>query len=65
MKVQIDSIKQLKTEIQKKKAEIGGYEAQPGKLTVATAAQTPPDKKIVKAVDDAGSIISGTPGAHA
>lgn len=47
MKVRLDSTKQLKAEIQKKKAEIGGYEAPLTKLTAAVAAQNPPDKKML------------------
>lgn len=45
MKVRLDSTKQLKADIQKKKAEIGGYEGQLVALAAAVGKQTTPDKK--------------------
>jgi len=50
IKLRVDSIKQVKTSIQEKKAQIGGYEAQLNKLNTALGQQSPPDKKIVAEV---------------
>ena len=47
MKVRLDSTKQLKTDIQKKKAEIGGYDTQLKLLRTELAKQAPPDKKML------------------
>ena len=47
MRVRLDTTKQLKVSLQKKKAEIGGYDTQLGKLGAAIAQQAEPDKKIV------------------
>lgn len=47
MKVRIDSTKQLKTDIQKKKAEIGGYDSQLKLLRIELVKQSPPDKKML------------------
>lgn len=50
MKVRLDSTKKLKAGMQKKKAEIGGYDAQLVKLSAALGQQNPPDKKILAEV---------------
>lgn len=47
MKVRLDSTKQLKTDIQKKKAEIGGYDNQLKLLRIELAKQGTPDKKML------------------
>jgi hypothetical protein len=47
MKVRLDSTKQLKTEIHKKKVEIGGYDSQLKLLRTELAKQSPPDKKML------------------
>ena len=47
MKVRLDTTKQLKTDIQKKKAEIGGYDAQLKLLRIELVKQAPPDKKML------------------
>jgi multidrug transporter EmrE-like cation transporter len=50
MKVRVDSIKKVKSSMQEKKAQIGGYDAQLAKLTAALAQQAPPDKKMLAEV---------------
>ena len=50
MKVRVDSIRQVKTNVQEKKAQIGGYDAQLTKLTAELAKQTPADKKMLAEV---------------
>ena len=47
VKVRLDSTKQIKSSIQEKKAQIGGYDAQLAKLTAALAGQKPPDKAML------------------
>ncbi len=46
MKVRVDSARQIKANVQEKKAQIGGYDAQLIKLNAALAQQTPADKKM-------------------
>lgn len=50
VKVRLDSTRQIKSSIQEKKAQIGGYDAQLAKLTAALAGQKPPDKDMLKEV---------------
>jgi len=50
MKVRVDSIRQIKTKIQEKKAQIGGYDAQLSKLSTALGQQSETDKKMLAEV---------------
>lgn len=47
MKLRTDSMKQIKSKVQEKNAQIKGYQAQLDKLDVELKKQTPPDKKIL------------------
>jgi chromosome segregation ATPase len=47
MKLRTDSMKQIKSKVQEKNAQIKGYQAQLDKLDAELKKQTPPDKKIL------------------
>jgi len=47
MKLRTDAMKQIKSKVQEKNAQIGGYQAQLDKLDAALKQQTPPDKKML------------------
>jgi len=47
MKLRTDSVKQIKSKVQEKNAQIKGYQAQLDKLDTELKKQTPPDKKVL------------------